>query len=706
MGADSRRRGWALLAAALVLTASLSADAAHASRLGKRLTLCAVSSSASCGVSPAAAERRSPLTLRLGAKSLTRCETSPLAYCGTLSVPLDYGVPSGPHISIAFRWYPASAPAGGATGTVVPVEGGPGYGSIGSVRGGYSVQYGPLLERWNMLAVDNRGTGRSTPIDCPALQSFSGPTGTAEYRRAAAGCAAALNRRWRYPGGGWVHASDLFNSAPAAEDLASVIAALSLPAVDLYGDSYGSFFAQVFAARFPGLVRSVILDSTYQSVNLDPWYRSAIGSMPAAFDSVCARAPACADAAPGSSWARIARLAESLRQHPISGTVPDAAGRLRPVSMNVVGLVDLVNDAAADPQIYRGLDAAARALLDAGEAAPLLRLYAQRLAEDEAYFGVPASFYSAGAYLATSCLDYPQLFEMSATGTVRAAQLQAAEAALSPSTFNPFTTAEWLAQDQNTEAYTACLEWPSPTTAQPPTTGGLPLFPRSLPVLVLGGELDTWTPPSDIAKVLAEIGGHSRFVELSNATHVVGEGDALCASTLIQAFVADPGRVDSLDGSCAASVPPIHAVGVYPARLAEEPPMEASPGSSASVSSLRLLAAAVATAGDAVARHSAVEVALDHGLLGGDVRAGQGGTVLTLTNDRLVPGVAVSGTVTLGPASGPLAGVSALATLSVTAPGLRAASLTAAWTTAGAGARAQVVGSVGGEPVSGSLPAP
>ncbi len=52
-------------------------------------------------------------------------------------------------------------------------------------------------------------------------------------------------------------------SAAAAEDLATVIVALQLPKVDLYGDSYGSFFAQVFASRIPQLVRSVILDSTY-----------------------------------------------------------------------------------------------------------------------------------------------------------------------------------------------------------------------------------------------------------------------------------------------------------------------------------------------------------------------------------------------------------------------------------------------------------
>ncbi len=457
---------------------------------------------------------------------------------------------------------------------MVPVEGGPGYPSIESVsyrslgaNSGYSAMYGPLLERWNMLAIDNRGTGESTPLKCRALQRFSGPTGGEAFQQAAAGCARKLDHRWRYPDGSWVHASDLFSSAPAAEDMAAVIEALELPKVDLYGDSYGSFFAQVFAARFPQLVRSVILDSTYETSDLDPWYRSTVQSMPADFDAACSRSPACASAAPGSSWARIGELAERLRADPIAGRVPGPSGALQAVEMNVVGLVDLVSDAAEDTRIYRELDAAARALLGAGDPDPLLRLYAQREYEDEGYFSLPVREYSVELYVADACIDYPQLFDMGASGATRASELAAAESALAPATFAPFSTAEWIAQNENTEAFSVCIGWPSPTVAQSPTSGverhacppplELPdcLFPASLPVLVLGGELDTWTPPVDVPKVLAQIGGHARFVELANSTHVVGEGDTECGSSLVQRFVERPQALDSLDASCAAAVP-------------------------------------------------------------------------------------------------------------------------------------------------------
>ena len=60
-----------------------------------------------------------------------------------------------------------------------------------------------------------------------------------------------------------IHASDLFTTAAAAADMAEIIALLGLGKVDLYGDSYGTYYAQVFAARYPQLIRSLTLDSTY-----------------------------------------------------------------------------------------------------------------------------------------------------------------------------------------------------------------------------------------------------------------------------------------------------------------------------------------------------------------------------------------------------------------------------------------------------------
>jgi pimeloyl-ACP methyl ester carboxylesterase len=699
------RRGTPRPAARRTLTASTAA-----------LTLALVATALlalPAGASAAArrATSEAPATLQLGSQTLSRCESKPLAYCGRLAVPLDYSSPGGPDISIAYKFFGATS--GSAKGTVVPVEGGPGYPSSGSVsyrsgssQAGYAPMYGTLLEHWNMLTIDNRGTGASTPLRCAPLQGFTGATGTAAFQRTVGECANALNGRWHYPDHSPVHASDLFTSAVAAQDMAAVLHALGISKIDLYGDSYGSFFAQVFAARYPSLVRSVTLDSTYLTAGLDPFYRSSVESMPADFQAACSRAPACAAAEPGSVWTRIGALAASLRAKPVSGTVPGPGGKLEKVTIGVVGLVDLVNDAAEDKQVYRDLDAAARALLGDGDAAPLLRLYAQRLAVDEAYFGLPTSEYSVELYFAVGCLDYPQLFDMSASPAVRASQLAAAEAALPASTYGPFTTAEWLAQDENTEAYTACLGWPAPVSAEPPLPGPPPLLAATVPVLVLGGELDAWTPPVDVPKVLAEVGGHARFVELANSTHVVGEGETNCGSTLIRAFVAHPGDLDTLDASCAPAVATIHSVGSYADTLAAVAPLEATGGNGASANSLRLASAAVQTAGDAIARYAAVEAAHDHGLHGGTVAAMKGGELLTLSHDQLVPGVAVSGTVSLSPAPLPEDGQTVVASLTVAGERRRRSSFTATWTTSGSDAVARVAGEAEGAGVSGTMPAP
>ena len=555
---------------------------------------------ASAAVLGAAPGSGVPANLRVGSQVLKRCATSPAAFCGTLKVPLDWQSRGGPDISVCYRWYPATG-SGRPEGTVLPVEG-----------------------------VDLRGTGCSTVLNCPVLQNYQGPTSTPVFAAVAGTCADALNTRWR-GAGGYVHASDLFTSAASAQDVAAVIRALQVPKVDVYGDSYGSWFAQVFAARYSSLVRSLTLDSTYQVQALDPWYRSTIVTMPGDFDTVCAQTPACA---------------------------------------------------------------AARALLDHDRPAPLLRLYASRLAVDESYFGVPVSQYSVELYMALSCLDYPQLFPMSASGPARVADLAAAEAALPASTFAPFTTAQWLAMDQNTENYTACLDWPAPTIAQAPVTAAPPFLPPHLPVLILGGSLDTWTPPAGVPEVQAEIGGDSRFVEFANETHVVGEGDSYgCASSMIQAFVTDPATLASLSTSCAAAIPSLRAVGSYPASLSAVTPVTLTSGRASAIT-LKLAAAAVQTAGDAVARYSSVGSSPDAGLYGGSVTTSASGNQLTLTGDELVPGVRVSGTVTMG-------ATTVTADLSVRADGT-ATSLTGSWPLYGGSAAAAVTFTGG----SGSTQAP
>ena len=69
-----------------------------------------------------------------------------------------------------------------------------------------------------------------------------------------------------------------------------MLTALGLSRVDLYGDSYGTFFAQSFLARYPQLLRSVVPDSAYEARDLDPWYTTCVSTARRGFDAVCRRA--------------------------------------------------------------------------------------------------------------------------------------------------------------------------------------------------------------------------------------------------------------------------------------------------------------------------------------------------------------------------------------------------------------------------------
>jgi hypothetical protein len=106
-------------------------------------------------------------------------------------------------------------------------------------------------------------------------------------------------------------------------------------------------------------------------------------------------------------------------------------------------------------------------------------------------------------------------------------------------------------------------------------------------------------------------------------------------------------RYDPPPGPGEAAIPSTRAVGSYPGRLSSVIPASLTYGR-ASTTALKLASAAVQTAGDAVARYESVGASPDTGLYGGSATASASGDQLTPTNDELVPGVRVSGAVTIG----------------------------------------------------------
>src|ERR687892_673829 len=132
---------------------------------------------------------------------------------------------------------------------------------------------------------------------------------------------------------------------PAEQSPAGTIVAMEGGPVDLYGDSYGSYFGQTFAARHPELLRSLTLDATWPVLGTDPFYVSTIETARSAFDLTCRRSVACALAAPGSSMARIGALAERLRRAPIVGQTREPGSAPSTWRVDVGVLVALGNNA-------------------------------------------------------------------------------------------------------------------------------------------------------------------------------------------------------------------------------------------------------------------------------------------------------------------------------------------------------------------------
>ncbi len=607
-------------------------------------------------------------SLRLGSLTLHRCGAGQHGWCGSLRRPLDPARPHGPKIGIGFHWLPASHP--GRQPALVAVEGGPGYPSTGSLFE-YHGMYGPLLHDHNLLLVDNRGTGSSALIDCPEVQNFLGKTSGRTFPRRVAACAQRIERRW--PG---VHAADLFGTAYAADDLAAVLRALRLGRVDLYGDSYGTWFTQSFIARHPAQVRSVTLDSAYPVVGLDPWYASSGAVERHALDAVCSRSPDCS----GSATDRLSQLLARLRQAPLSGKTRDSDGSRADVTVTVRTIVDLVQDAASDPVIYRELDPSVAAAL-AGDPVPLLRLAQQSGTYDHGTS--TAAYFTDGLYFAVSCFDYPQLYSLRSSPSQRLTQLAASVAAPpSGDPFAPFTSDEWLQMSAYDEPFMACLDWPRPAHRAPPVPPSWQPLPASVPVLILGGDLDSLTPEPDVEKFGPTLGRHVRIVKLLNAVHVTSEGDTLlvgatrCARGIVRAFVRAPQSLDTIDTSCAAAIPPVHTAGAYPATFTAAAPATLASGPDPGLDARRAATVAAGALADATIRRFYSGVDQGPGLRGGSFTASGSSLIhLSLHAVRFVSDAAVSGSASWRPGTGAVSG-----RLTVTAPDGVRAPVTLAWT--------------------------
>ncbi|MBG0814563.1 alpha/beta hydrolase [Planomonospora sp. ID82291] len=196
-----------------------------------------------------------------------RCRTGPddaegglldeaKAQCAEVTVPLDHRRPEGRTIKVAMSRLKAADPAR-RRGVLLYNPGGPGVPAMSLVL--QVKRAAPeVAAHYDLIGMDPRFVGRSTPFDCgwpvPAVGS-AGPDRRGFDRTAA--LAKDLAARCAVHRDVLPHAS----TRDTARDMDVIRAALGEPRLSYLGSSYGTQLGMVYLQLFPGRADRVVLDS-------------------------------------------------------------------------------------------------------------------------------------------------------------------------------------------------------------------------------------------------------------------------------------------------------------------------------------------------------------------------------------------------------------------------------------------------------------
>ncbi len=178
--------------------------------------------------------------------------------CATLHLPLDYAHPAGRTLAIGVVRKPA-ADRSRRIGALFVNPGGPGVSAIDFLEG---YGFDPELEqRFDLVAVDPRGVGRSTAVDCdtaPAelYSADPSPDSPAEVDHYLQVSQAYVDRCRQRNG----DLLDHVGTRDTARDMDEVRQAMGDRALNYLGFSYGTALGQAYLGLFPTRVRAMVLD--------------------------------------------------------------------------------------------------------------------------------------------------------------------------------------------------------------------------------------------------------------------------------------------------------------------------------------------------------------------------------------------------------------------------------------------------------------
>ncbi|WP_406235627.1 alpha/beta fold hydrolase [Nocardia sp. NBC_01009] len=194
------------------------------------------------------------------------------AQCADISVPLNYSEPQGETITVAISRIAATDPAQ-RHGVMLSNSGGPGGPGLDFMVEVSASMTPDVRARYDLIGMDPRGVGRSSPLDCHWPRGFGlqsagiDAVGFAESVATqgdlAARCAATEGERLRY-----------FTTRNTARDMDVIRGALGAEKASYFGTSYGTYLGAVFTQMFPERSDRIVLDSS-----VDPDRYGAVGMM-------------------------------------------------------------------------------------------------------------------------------------------------------------------------------------------------------------------------------------------------------------------------------------------------------------------------------------------------------------------------------------------------------------------------------------------
>ncbi|MFE0174588.1 alpha/beta fold hydrolase [Streptomyces sp. NPDC059002] len=442
------------------------------------LAACSSEGSGSKGAEKRGAERPQRITWKSCPADAT--EGAPKgAECGTVRVPVDWNAPDGEKLDVAVVRRQATRP-GQRIGTLMFLPGGPGNSGVQNVA--QTKEWGGAERRFDVVSFDPRGTGLSSPVQCPAgpmaemITDRRPVTTTGDFARMqkratdlAAECARTSGAVARHVDAGSV-----------SRDMEVIRAALGEDRISLYGHSYGTVYGQRYAGMYGSRVRAAVLDGV-----MDPGIgRRAFGATGAKalegafgeFVAWCGRTRDCA-LGERDAW----QVYERLAARAADGTLRNGGKKVPVAELN--GTIDAMLLTPSWPAVAEYLDA-----LDTGKP----------WETDEA---PPGEKLLPGADLSV-CAD---LNLRAPDAAAHVADQRAAREAAPRFGYSP-----------NTVSYAnLCQGLPAPAAAAPE-----PIRTKT-PLLLIGARHDNATPLDWARSAKARIGDRAALVEVKGWGHAV-----------------------------------------------------------------------------------------------------------------------------------------------------------------------------------------